>query len=59
MRLVLRLEGLVGASVRVEYAGRRVAHDGILGFVGAFKHAFQRFPLLSREAGLQMEEWCC
>lgn len=56
MWLVLRLEGLAGTSVWIEYAGCCVTHDGILGFVGAFKHAFQRFQLLFREAGLQMED---
>lgn len=56
MGLVLRPEGLVGTPVRVEYAGCCVTHDGILGFVGAFKHAFQRFQLLFREASLQMED---
>lgn len=56
MRLVLRLEGFVGASVWVENAGCCVAHDGILGFVGAFKHALQGLQLLFREASLQMED---
>lgn len=56
MRLVLRLEGFVGTSVWMEYAGCCVTHDGILGFVGAFKHTFQRFQLIFREASLQMED---
>lgn len=52
MRLMLRLEVLVGSPVLAEDARRRVAHDGILGLVRALKYAVKRLQLLLCQARL-------
>lgn len=55
MRLLLWSEVRVGTPVLSEDARRHVAHDGILGFVGALENAVQRFQLLLSQARLHME----
>lgn len=42
MRLVLGFEVFVGTSILVQDTGCCVTHNGILGFVGAFKYTVQR-----------------